>query len=417
MTFVSKLALAAVLTLSAPMLVSTPAAAQKKDDKGPELKVSAEFRTPAAAADAALTAKDLATADTQITAAEAVAKNDDERYYAARLRLQLEVERKNQAGQLKALQVLSTSPRTPPETQRAYGAIYHYALGEQLLAQKKAAEALPALLKARELGSDQADLPVLLANAYAATGKQAEAVAEVERAIQSSKTAGRKPPADWYKFAIPRVNQLGDRAATATWLTRFIQEYPTVQNWRWGISVFGLGASEDKFERIALYRLMRSTNSLAGRSDYANYAYMAQSAGLPWEAVTVIEDGRKSGAIPSGDADTQRTYTASQAAVKSEGSLDALAKQAAGAATGKNAVGTADAFLASGNNARALELYDVALQKGGVNADQVNLSRGVALQRLGRKDEAKAAFQLVKAGPYANLALLWSASVDFPPLA
>lgn len=417
MTFVSKLALSAVLALGTPMLVATPAAAQKKDEKAPELKVSEEFRTPAAAADAALKAKDLATADTQLTAAEGVAKNDDERFFAASLRLQLELERKNVAGQLKALQVLSTSPRTPADKAKVYGAVYNYMLGDQLLAQKKPAEALPALLKARELGSDQPDLPVLLANAYAGTGKQAEAVAEVDRAIQASKAAGRKAPAEWYKFAIPRVHQLGDRAATATWLTRFIQEYPTVQNWRWGISVFGLGASDDKFERMNLYRLMRSTNSLAGRSDYANYAYAAQQAGLPWEAVAVIDDGRKTGAIPSGDADAQRTYTASQAAVKAEGSLDGLAKKAEAAATGKNAVGTADAFLASGNNARALELYDLSLQKGGVSADQVNLNRGIALQRLGRKEEAKAAFQQVKAGPYANLALLWAASVDFPPLA
>jgi tetratricopeptide (TPR) repeat protein len=416
MTFVSKLALAAVLTLGAPMLVATPAAAQKKEE-GPELKVSEAFRTPAAAADAALKVKDLATADTQITAAEAAVKNDDERYYAAWLRLQLELERKNQPAQMKALQTLWTSPKTPADRVNAYGSIYNYMLGDQLIQQKKPAEAITALIKARELGATQPDLPVLLANAYAATGKQAEAVAEVDRAIQASKAAGRKAPAEWYKFAIPRVNQLGDRAATATWLTRFIQDYPTVQNWRWGISVFGLGSSTDRAEKLNLYRLMRSTNALAGRSDYADYAYTAQQAGLPWEAVEAIDAGRKAGAVPSGDADTQRIYTASQGAVKAEGSLDALAKKAAGGANGSSAAQTGDAFLASGNYARAVELYDVALQKGGVNADQINLQRGIALARLGRKDEAKAAFQAVKAGSNANLALLWQASVDFPPLA
>ncbi|MBO9622985.1 MAG: tetratricopeptide repeat protein [Sphingomonas sp.] len=417
MTFVSKLALAAVLTLGAPVLVAAPAAAQNKGEKAPEIKVSPEFRTPAAAAEAAFKAQDLATADTQLTAAEAVAKNDDERYFAASLRLQIELARKNTPGQMKALQVLSTSPKVPADKVRLYGAVYNYMLGDQLLTAKKPAEALPALLKARELGSDQPDLPVLLANAYAGTGKQAEAVAEVDRAIQASKGAGRKPPQEWYKFAIPRVNQLGDRAATATWLSRYIQEYPSVQNWRWAVSVFGLGASDDKAEKLSLFRLMRSTHALAGRSDYAAYAYTAQQAGLPWEAVAVIDEGRKSGVIPAGDSDTQQIYTASQNAARAEGSLDGLAKQAAGAANGKNAVSTGDAYLASGNNARAVELYDLALQKGGVNADQVNLNRGVALQRLGRKDEARAAFQQVKTGPYANLALLWAASVDFPPLA
>jgi hypothetical protein len=415
MTFVSKLALAAVLTLGA-----APAIAQKADKQNaaPELKVSDEFRKPAAAADAALKLKDLATADTQLTAAEAVAKTDDEKYYSTYLRLQLELERKNEAGQMKALGLLASNPKTPADRVNVYGGIYNYMLGAELIKQKKPAEAIPALLKARQLGTKQDDLPVLLANAYAATGKNAEAIVEVNNAIEASKAAGRKPPIDWYKFVIPRVKASGDNAATAAWLKRFIAEYPTVQNWRWSIQVFrqGAPAGGGKTDRLNLYRLMRATNALADRGDYADYAFAAQQSGLPWEAVAVIDEGRKSGKIPAGDADVGRTYTASQAAVKSEGSLDALAKQSAAAKDGRTAQQTADAFLASGNYARALELYDLSLQKAGVDADEVNLNRGVALRALGRKDEAKTVFGTVK-GAYASTAQLWLASVDFPPLA
>jgi tetratricopeptide (TPR) repeat protein len=420
MTFVSKLALAAVLTLGTSALGTAPALAQKADkaNAGPELKVSEEFRKAAAAGDAALTAKDLATADTQITAAETVAKHDDEKYYSAWMRLRLELERKNEAGQMKALGLLASNPKTPADRVGVYGGLYNFMLGSELIKQKKPAEAIPALLKARELGANQPDLPVLLANAYAAAGKPTEAIAEVNRAIELSKAAGRKPPVDWYKFVIPRVKATGDNAATADWLKRFIAEYPTVQNWRWAIQVFrqGAPATGGKTDRLNLYRLMRATNALADRGDYADYSFAAQQAGLPWEAVAVVDEGRKSGKVPAGDADVGRTYTASQAAVKSEGSLEGLAKQSAAAKDGRTAQQTADAFLASGNYARALELYDLALQKGSVDADEVNLNRGVALRALGRKDEAKTAFGTVK-GAYANTALLWQTSVDFPPLA
>ncbi|UZK66988.1 tetratricopeptide repeat protein [Sphingomonas sp. M1-B02] len=419
MTFASKLALATVLTLGTA-LPAVPAAAQDaKAQAAPELKVSKEFREAAAAADAALKAKDLTGADTQITAAETLSKNDDEKYYSAWLRLQLELERKNEAGQMKALGILATNPRTPVDRAKAYGSIYQYMVGAALATQKKHAEAIPALLKARELGSTQADLPILLANSYSATGKSAEAIAEVDAAITASKAAGRKPPADWYKFVIPKVNAGGNRAAMAGWLTRFIQEYPTMQNWRWAIQVFRQGTTGDaaKLERIDLYRLMRSTNSLADRGDYSNYAFATQQAGLPWESVAVIEEGRKSGKVPTTDRDTQTTLTAAQTAVRTEGSLDTQAKQAAAAPNGKRAASTGDAFLASGNYARALELYDLSLTKGGVVAEEVNLHRGIALLRLGRKDESRAAFASVQTGPYANIALLWQASIDFPPLA
>lgn len=424
MKFVSKLAMATALTLGISALGTAPALAQKADKKadknaaaGPELKVSDEFRKAAVAGETALKAKDLATADTQIAAAETLAKNDDEKYYSAFLRLQLELERKNEVGQMKALGILATNPKTPADRINVYGAIYNYMVGSTFLAQKKPAEAIPSLLKARELGSTQPDLPVLLANAYAATGKPNESIAEVTRAIEASKAAGRKPPVDWYKFAIPRVNATGDRAAMADWLKRFIAEYPTVQNWRWAIQVYRQGtAAASKTEKINLYRLMRATNALADRGDYSDYSFAAQQSGLPWEAVAVIDEGRKAGKVTASDSDVQRTYTASQTAVKSEGSLDGLAKQAAAAKDGRSASQTGDAFLASGNYARALELYDLSLQKGGVDADEVNLNRGVALRALGRKDEARTAFTAVK-GAHANLALLWIASVDFPPLA
>ncbi|AJP71174.1 hypothetical protein [Sphingomonas hengshuiensis] len=424
MTFVSKLAMAAVLTLGTGALSTVPASAQKADKKAanatPELKVSEEFRKAAAAAETAIKAKDVATAEPQIVAAEAASKNDDERYYAAWLRLQLELQRKDEAGQMKALQALWTNPKTPADRAPLYGSVYNFMAGSRAAADKKHAEAIAFLLKARELGSKEADLPVMLANSYSASGNQPAAIAEVETAIAQSKAAGRKPPVDWYKFAIPRVNQSGDRAKMADWLTRFIQEYPTVPNWRWAIQVFRQGTpagGSEKVEKLDLYRLMRATNALADRGDYADYAFQAQQSGLPWEAVAAIDEGRKSGKIPAGDADTGRTYTASQAAVKAEGSLDTLAKQAAAAKTGAPASQTADAFLAAGNYARALELYDLSLTKGGVNADEVNLHRGIALHALTRKDEARTAFQQVKSGPYSNLSLLWLASIDFPPLA
>ena len=76
MTFVSKLALAAVLSLGAVSVGAAPAAAQKKDDKGaqagaPQLKVSPEFRKVAAAAETSVKAKDWAAAEPNIMVAVA----------------------------------------------------------------------------------------------------------------------------------------------------------------------------------------------------------------------------------------------------------------------------------------------------------------------------------------------------------
>lgn len=414
MNFASKLALAAMLSLGTTALTATPAAAQKKNDKADPnaLKVSDEFRKPAALAETAVKAKDWATAEPQITAAEAAAKNDDEKYYAAWLRLQLELGRGNEAGQIAPLQVLVVSPRTAPAAVGPYNARLNFLLGKAAAAQKKHADVVNYMTKARELGEKNVDIPLMLANSYAATGKNAEAATEARNAIEFAKSTGQKAPEAWYQFAIPKVNATGNRDAVADWLAYYLKDYPSVKNWRWAMEVLGQGAKgtdrNAKIERLDLYRLRRATNALADRGDYADYAYAAQSSGLPWEALSVIEEGRKNGKLPATDADGNRTYTAAQAGVKSSPSLDALAKQ--------GGVDNADALLAAGDSTRALALYDAALAKGGANAAEINLHRGIALARLGRKDEAKTAFQAVTTGPFVNIALLWQVSLESPPL-
>lgn len=419
MSLVSKLALAAAFSLGATAITATPALAQKKNDKkeqaGPQLKISAEFRKVAAEAEAAVTAKDWAKADASVTASEGVAKNEDEKYYASFLRLRTELGRGNEDGQMKALADLIANPKTPAENKKLYSAAYYYSMGIRASNAKNYPEAIDLLNKARDNGSTDVDIPILLANAYSSTNRPAESVAEVTRAIEASKAAGRKPPEAWYQFAIPRVNQLGDRAAVVDWLTKFINEYPTVKNWHWAVAVFA-GNGTTRTEKLDVFRLKRATNALPSQADYADYAYAAQQSGLPWEAVSVIEEGRKAGKIPASDPDTSKTFAASSVQVKNEGSLEGLVKAAQASANGKAAAQTGDAFLASGNSARAVELYDIAITKGGVNAEEVNLHRGIAYQYLGQKDQARTAFGLVKTGPLANLASLFAASLDLPPL-
>jgi len=415
MNFASKLALAAVLSLGTTALTVAPAAAQKKKDEKADpnaLKVSDEFRKPAALAETAVKAKDWATAEPQIIAAEAAAKNEDEKYYSAWLRLQLEMGRGSESAQIAPLQILTVSPRTSPDAVRPYTARLNFLLGKAAAAQKKHADVITYMTKARELGEKNVDIALMMANSYAATGKNVEAAAEARNAIEFAKSTGQKAPEAWYQFAIPKVNATGNRDAIADWLAYYLKDYPTVKNWRWAMEVLGQGAKgtdrNAKIERTDLFRLRRSTNALADRGDYADYAYIAQSSGLPWEAISVIEEGRKNGKVPQTDPDTVKILTAAQAGVKSSPSLDALAKQ--------GGVDNADALLAAGDSARALQLYDAALAKGGVNAEEINLHRGIALARLGRKDEAKTAFQSVKTGPFVNVALLWQVSLESPPL-
>ena len=76
------------------------------------------------------------------------------------------------------------------------------------------------------------------------------------------------------------------------------------------------------------------------------------------------------------------------------------------AANGQAARATADAHLGYGLYTEAAELYRAALQKGGEDANLVNLRLGMALALAGRRAEAETAFRAVT-GPRAELASYW----------
>jgi hypothetical protein len=68
----------------------------------------------------------------------------------------------------------------------------------------------------------------------------------------------------------------------------------------------------------------------------------------------------------------------------------------------------ADVYAGYRDYAKAADLYRVALQKGGVDANLVNTRLGIALAMGGQRADAEAAFGKV-AGVRAPLANLWRA--------
>ena len=417
MKMVSTLALAAILSMG----VAMPAQAQKRGKEEapaePKFVLSNEFRKAGANVEKAINAGDWAGAETALGVAEGIAKNDDEKYYTAFWRMRVEVHKQNKEGVIRAADALIANPKTPP----AHLAEYQYKRGQATFYfdkdnKEKRAQALPFLLKARELGSNELDLGFMLAQIYGDAGKTPEAAAEMGKAIDAVKAAGKPVDENWYEWAFTRVYRSGDRTASAVWMTKIVREYPTLKNWRRMIVLYreSLSAAKtplDKKVQLDIYRMMRGTGALVDYGDYYNYAKAAIESGLPWEAIAVIDEGRKSGAIPKDDVDLAKFYTSAQTGAKNEGSLDSLATASK---DGKESAAIADAFQASGNSERALAVYDQAATQGGVDATVLALHRGVALVSLGRKDEARAAFGQVAGSPLGDIAQLWLVWMDLP---
>lgn len=421
----SKTAFAAALLVGATGLVAVSPAFARKDDKqqaqqGPQLKLSDDFRKVAGPAQKALQGGDLAAAETAVAATEAAAKTDDERYVAAKFRLSLTASQQKALGGTDAaamarsdaalaapLDALINNPVTP---QKELGQ-YAYLRGSIAFDQNKYADALTYFQKAQAAGYQDPNMPLQLAKAKVETGDVTGGVAELDQVMKQQEAAGQKPSEQLYRYAIAKLYRTPNRNLTLDWVQRWLKAYPSAKNWRDAILAFGFqgptAKNLNRAEQIDLYRLMRQTGSLADQQDYINYADLAYQAGLPHEAKTVIDAGRSSGKVSTSASAANQVYQNAQHAIGEDSSLSTYEKRAAAAAKGDLAAQTADAYLGEGEYAKAVALYREALQKGGVDANQVNTHLGIALAMSGDKAGAETAFNAVTAAPDTDIASLW----------
>ena len=424
MKIIPKLALAAVLATGVGgVALTAPAVAQKKgkEQEAGGLKLSPEALKAAQAAQPVLQQKNYAAADPLVAAVEAAAKTEDDKYIAAAMRYELESGKLFAAQQAnpnapideaplaKPLDVLIASPSTPVTEKPRYV----YRRGALAYNGKQYPIALKYFEQAQQLGYNDPNLPLLIVKAKMETGDVAGANAALATTIDQMNASGQKAPEDYYKYAIGRANKSKMVPETLTWMRKWIVAYPTPQNWRNALVIYGLQpgslATLDKNQKLDLFRLMRASKSLADQNDYMEYAQYATDKGLPAEAEAVLKEGMATGKIPAGNATAKAMLTAAAAKSRQEGSLAPTEARAKSSGDGKLAALTAEAYYGQGNYAKAAELYRTALQKGGVDAGEVNTRLGIALAAQGDKAGATAAFDAVKGAPRADLAGFWKA--------
>ena len=433
MKFTRHLAATAALAIGATGLALTgPAAAKdKKEDaaKAAPLKLSPDVIKNAKPAQDALAAKNTAAAEPLVAAIEAGSRTDDDRYVAAVLRLNLEqvkLQAQQQANPnasvsdaplVAPLDALIANAKTPPADKAKF-----YFIRAQLAYQgKQYPVAIDYFTKARDMGYTDPQLSLFLVRSRVDSGDVAGGTAEMERAIAEKTAKGEKAPEEWYRFAIGQSNKRHAKDQTMAWLLKYAAAYPSPKTWYEVLATYGMQqdavAKLDNQQKIDIFRLMRATGGLADQYFYIEYAQKAQNAGLPVEAQAVLKEGLANGKIPAANTEAKAMLGETTKAIALEGSLTGLEAKAKAGATGSLAMQTGDAYLGSSNYAKAVELYRLALTKGGVDADTVNTRLGIALARSGDKAGAQTAFAAVKGTPRADIAQLWTTYLNAPSAA
>jgi hypothetical protein len=416
MKLASTLSISVALALGTIGLTTSVAVTAKteKPPAAPAFKLSQPFRAAIGPVQALIKSGDTAGATAKLAAADALAIAPDEKYVAGAVRLELAGALKNQLMQGQALEAMVLSGSTPAADLPKF----NFFLGNfayQAQNYTKALGHFTAADKAGYNGGNQIDMFLLMAESNFKLNQPAVGFPYIDRAIAAQTAAGQKPPESWYSRAASVAYKAKLPSEVAKWTSAQVRAYPTAENWRSALVTYRDGTKLEGNQSLDLMRLMRLTKSLAGERDFFEYASMAVDRALPGEAKSAIEEGFASGAVTKSSRPVGELLTLATNKIPGDrASLVASEKTAAGGAA-RVAKGTADGYLGYGEDAKAISLYRLALQKGGVDADEVNTRLGIALARSGQKADARTAFGLVKGAVRADIARYWLLWLDLNP--
>jgi predicted Zn-dependent protease len=394
-------ALAALLALGGVPLAVSAASAQAPRS----LNLSRDERNALTALQTAAAGQDRAAQDAALTAARAVARGADAVYGVAHLQFEIGRARGDAAMQTQAIDTMVQSgvaPAAELPALLAHQAGRAFSAGDF----ERTDRLLSRVLEA------QPNNPVFLADygqLKARRGDRAQAVAYLLRAIAAQEASGRAAPEAWHlrATALAADGRLAPQGIAAA--RGLVAAYPSPLNWRDALLTYRELTPPDPALDLDVRRLMRAASAFAGERDYIEFAEALNRASLFGEAKSVLDEGISRNMLEAAKpVVAQPLAAANRGQAAGRAALSRLRTQAQAGTTGAPARAAADAHFSYGQYAEAAELYRLALQKGGEDANLVNLRLGAALALAGRRPEAEAALRATT-GPRGDLAGFWLA--------
>lgn len=350
---------------------------------------------------AAFDAGDPAAFAAKLAAAEAVAKNSDDRYAIAHLRLNQALKTKDNAQLLTAIDALLASGAVSGD----HLATLYAKRGELHYNAKNWEAAAADFTKLVELQPNNIENVINLSVVRSQQNNRAEAARLLGRAIAMKKAAGQPVPQEWYKNALKHAYDAKLASESASLSRELVTAYPSAENWRSALLVYRQGATLDPEAMLDLMRLMRSAKALNTESEYLGLAGELERGNYPAEARAVISEGSAAGKVKSASGSEMLKRVSAKVA-EDRAALPGLEARARADASGRLALRLADGYFGHGDYAKAADFYRLAVQKGSVDVNVANTRLGMALALAGQKTQAETAFKSV-GGARRDLAALW----------
>ncbi|MFN5127961.1 MAG: hypothetical protein ACK519_11195 [Sphingomonadaceae bacterium] len=421
MKLVSKfaLALSLVAVSAAPAAFAQSNEKPKKEKKGKEAAAAPKknYSKPFIAAyvpvaDLLNKTKDAAAAKAEFPKVVAAIGNDDDRYEAGILAINISAGLKDMAFQEQGIDLLIASASTPADLKREYT----FRKGAIAYDSKRFADAEKNMLDAYNLGHRGNNIEFLISNTMSQQNKEAEAIAWIGKAIDASKAAG---PVN--KTYLVRAAVLSSKAKNYAGAANFYKDLIIAENnpdyWHDALAFFDRSRDFNPEEALDILRLMRATDGLRFQQEYTAYLDSLSYIGVryPAEAVSLLDEGFAKGLISRNNVTFSERYNEAKARLAEDTrTLAGTIAPAKASPKGMLASLTGDSFFSHKDYKTAKELYESALSKAPVldkdGVDQTDRTRfrlAMSKTMLGDYAGAKADFDMVTGANRKAMAEYW----------
>lgn len=351
---------------------------------------------------------DYASAKAQLPAVLAAIETPDDRFLGGSLSLMLGNKLKDPVLQRQGLELMLASGKADP----AQVGQLQFFVGSLAYQAGDWAKARTALKAAMDAGYTQDNPEGLIAESYFKEGQAAQGLDYLKGLIDARAAAGQPVPDAWLLRGLKLAYESNMADKAAEWSAMLVSHKPTEESWLQALQVVNALVGADAQARLDVLRLMALTGSLSQRAEFETYVTTLDPRVLPSEAGKVLQAGIQKGAFTAGDpfyAETKRivdTRSAQEAGLAADYAADA-----ASARDGKPAFNAGDVYLSLGQYAKAEEMFKLALEKGGLDRDQILTRIGIAQVHQSKLAEAKTSFGQVS-GTRAPVARMWTAYIE-----
>ena len=225
-------------------------------------------------------------------------------------------------------------------------------------------------------GGNNPRVHIMKVQALALLGLHKDVLQEMQEAFKVPSYQAQESELRIYAFS---QKQLKDEAGYTRTLTQLATRFPSKDYWSDLLNSMGRAPGIHARTQLDVSRLMEATNTLEEAEDYLDTAQFSLKAGLPYEALRILEQGQAAGLYQGA---TSASYQKLKQQAQQRAAEDDKAMKSLNMASdnGSMLVQLGDVLLSKGQWRDAAEAYQKALTKGGLKREaEARLHCGIAL--------------------------------------